>query len=153
MAERVAELSDLAEPCLGPGERMLAVVPNAAARGAVESRSGVGLSGFIFGPMERRNAEAADAAGIKLASYTGIVLTGTRLLTFDEAVSPTGHVRGVDLLSATPLADIDSIEARRRGFSGILRVTPRGGRHFEIGCTVACARNLAATFGRMHHQY
>jgi hypothetical protein len=146
VAHRVADLSERVAPFLKPGERLLATVPTAAALGAVEARSGVRASRLVFRPAERRNTAAAGRSGIKLAAQTGIALSDARLMTFDETVSPTGRILKIELLSATPVSDLDGVEVSRRGLGGRLAIDHRTGERVEIECLLGPARQLSAAF-------
>jgi hypothetical protein len=113
-----------AEPYLESGEQVKAAVV-AQARGHTQAVAG---SGALGGRQKANVQEASEAAGLKIANPMGLVITDRRLMTL-KIGAPIGLGMGgavKELMSAVPLAEVDSIETKRFGLTKILLVTVRG---------------------------
>jgi hypothetical protein len=119
---------------LKPGERVLAAFI-ARPRGAMQARTG--LAGSIVGGRKvGQQRRAAEEAGLTLASPMALTLTDQRLLVFKVsppiALGKGGDVK--DLVSEAPLADVDSIDAKRLLVGKVVTVTVRGAAFkLEVG--------------------
>jgi hypothetical protein len=77
---------------------------------------------------------------------SGLVLTPRRILTLQLAISLLGAVKEVKgLLSAVPLAEVSSLEAKRMGAAGVLEVTANGST-FKLESKAGPAKDFAAAF-------
>ena len=128
------KIKQQAEPYLKPGERVLAAFI-ARPRGAMQARTG--LAGSIVGGRKvGQQRRAAEEAGLTLASPMALTLTDQRLLVFKVsppiALGKGGDVK--DLVSEAPLADFDSIDAKRLLVGKVVTVTVRGAAFkLEVG--------------------
>src|SRR5690349_6958016 len=105
-----------------------------------------GAAGMIGAKWAGKNRGAADAAGIVLASTTAVVVTERRLLTLDTKISAMGAVTELkELLSALPLSEIDSVEAKRFGLGGVLAITA-GGNTVKLEGKVGDLKTIADGF-------
>lgn len=78
-----------------------------------------------------------------------IAVTDQRLITLKVSISMGGTITGVEeILSAIPLSEVDSIEAKRFGLGGILALTVRGGEPVKLECRVGRARELVDAFNQ-----
>lgn len=124
MARAEEWIREGAQQYLEPGEQVLAAFV-AAPRGYTQSVAGV--SGVGEGQMDRAAGEAEDA-GIRLEAPMALALTPKRLLALSIS-NPVGMGIGgkvKDILSSVPLAEVDSIEAKRLLMGSRITVTVRG---------------------------
>jgi hypothetical protein len=112
---------------LEDGETLLATL-QAAPRGHTGATATTGVAGMINSRKVRKNLQAGEAAGIVVRSPMGLALTNRRLLTLEISTTKAmGRATGVTaVLSAIPLADVTSVEAKRFGLAGILSLSARG---------------------------
>jgi hypothetical protein len=76
-----------------------------------------------------------------------LVLTQRRLLTVKVGYTLGGTINDVKrVLSAIPLDEVASIEAKRFGLGGVLTITPCGGQPIKLECQVGRARQFAEAF-------
>jgi hypothetical protein len=135
-----------AQPFLEDGERVLATCI-AQAKGF----SRMMVSGLDLGKREvGRSSAAAEAGEVKVANPMALALTDRRLLTL-RISSPIGLGIGgsvKELLSAIPLAEVDSIDVKKIALRQNITITIRG---VEIPLETnakANARGVAEAFGR-----
>jgi hypothetical protein len=135
-----------AQPYLEQDERVLATCI-AQAKGF----SRMMVSGLDLGKREvGRSTSAAEAGEIKVANPMALALTDRRLLTL-RISSPIGFGIGgtvKELLSAIPLAEVDSIDVKKVALRQNITITVRG---VEIPLETnakANASGLAEAFGR-----
>jgi hypothetical protein len=86
------------------------------------------VGGAIGGKKQQANVEAAQAAGFELASPMALAITDRRLLSL-KISAPIGLGIGgnvKELVSAAPLSEVDSIEAKRLAVGKTVTVTVRG---------------------------
>lgn len=116
-------------PFLEEGEEVRAVLI-ARPRGWTMSKGDdpLGVSEALGGRKQQKAHSAAKEAGIRLASPGGLVLTNKRLLTVQ-----TGEAFGMgiggsvkDVLSAVPIADVDSMKVKRLLLGYVVTLTVRG---------------------------
>ena len=135
-----------AEPFLEPGEEILAAIV-AAPRGHTQSVAG---SMELGAAQQQRAGAAAEQAGLRLAAPMAVALTPQRLLTL-RIGTPIGLGIGgevKELLSAVPLADIDSIEVKRLLLGKTITLTVRGAPIKLEANAAAGAGALAEAFSR-----
>jgi hypothetical protein len=118
----------------------------AAPRGKQTAMAG-GAAGMIGAKWAGKNRGAAETAGIVLASTTAVVITESRLLTLDTKISAMGAVTELkELLSAVPLSEVDSIEAKRFGLAGVLSIQARGSDAVKLEGKVGDFKAIADAF-------
>jgi hypothetical protein len=86
------------------------------------------VGGAIGGKKQQANVEAAQTAGFDLASPMALAITARRLLSL-KISAPIGLGIGgnvKELVSAAPLSEVDSIEAKRLAVGKTVTVTVRG---------------------------
>lgn len=136
------KIKDGAAPFLEEGEEVLAAIV-ARPRGWTQARASAGggaIAGIVGGTIgakkQQRQADAAEEAGFELASPMALAVTQRRLLSL-EIGSPIGLGIGGNvkrLVSAVPLAAVDSIEAKRLAVGKTVTVTVRGSEFvLEVG--------------------
>jgi hypothetical protein len=98
----------------------------AAPRGRQTAMAG-GAAGMIGAKWAGKNRNAASAAGLETASNMAVAITESRLLTLETKVSAMGAVTEIkQLLSAVPLSEVDTLEAKRFGLGGVMTIAARG---------------------------
>jgi hypothetical protein len=143
------KIKEQAQPYLTAGERVLAAFI-ARPRGATTAAAG-GLAGSLAGGRKiAKQRQAASEAGFQLASPMALTLTDRRLLVL-RVSPPIAMGKGGDvkeLVSEAPLADVESIEAKRLLVGKVVTLTVRGTTFkLEVGGG-GDARGLAAEFTR-----
>jgi len=135
-----------AKPFLDEGEEILAAFV-ARPRGWTQAGAG---SAVLGGMQQKRAHEAAEQAEFRLASPMALAVTPRRLLSL-KISSPIGLGIGGDvkeLVSAVPIADVDSIEVKRLALGKVVTVTVRGVPiKLEVNA-LADASGLAEAFDR-----
>jgi hypothetical protein len=143
------KIKDQAKAYLEPGERVLAAFI-AQPRGANMARSGGIAPGAIGGRKVKEARQAAEASGLQLTRPMALALTEDRMVVF-KVSPPIAMGKGGDikeLVSAVPLADVDSIEVKRLLVGKVVVVTVRGSAvKLEAGAG-ADARGMAEEFAR-----
>ncbi len=134
MARAENKIKDGAAPHLEPGEEVLAAVV-ARPRGWTQANASAGgglIPGMVGGALgnkkQQQNVDSAESAGFELASPMALAVTQSRLIVF-KISSPIGLGMGGDvkeLVSAAPLAEVDSIEVKRLAVGKTMTVTVRG---------------------------
>jgi hypothetical protein len=113
-----------AAPFLEPGEEVVTAVV-ARPRGFTQAHAG----SLLLGSKQQAKAGAgAEQAGLRLASPMAVAVTQRRLLTL-KIGSPIGLGIGGSvkaLLSAVPIADVDSVEVKRLAAGKVLKLGVRG---------------------------
>ncbi|HTS96984.1 MAG TPA: hypothetical protein VMI33_10210 [Streptosporangiaceae bacterium] len=121
------KIKEQARQYLQPGERVLAALI-ARPRGATMSSTGSLAGNVIGGRKVAQQRRAAEGAGLKLTSPMALVMTDQRLLVVKissvVAMGKGGDVK--ELISAVPLADVDSIEIKRLLVGKVVTVTVQG---------------------------
>jgi hypothetical protein len=135
-------------PFLEEGESVMATL-SASPRGHTTAVAAGGVGSLIGQGKVGRVHKAAGEAGIRVASPMGLVLTDRRLLTLAISTSMAmGKPTGVkEVMSAIPLADVESVVAKRFGLAGILVIAAHGAE-VKLETKVAPARAFADAFGR-----
>ena len=140
------KLKEGAQPFLEPGEEVLAAFV-ARPRGWTQTMAGARGLGAA---QQGRAYAGAQAAEFQLASPMALALTPTRLLTLGIStpigLGIGGEVR--ELVSAAPLAEVDSIEVKRLALGQIVTLTVRGVPFKLEANAMAGARALAEAFER-----
>src|SRR3954452_7419631 len=134
MARFETKIKEGAAPLLEAGEEVLAAFV-ARPRGWTQSSASAGggavagmVGGAIGGKKQQKNVDAAREAGFELASPMALAVTQRRVLSLAIA-APIGLGMGgkvKDLVSAVPISEVDSIEAKRLAVGKTVTVTVRG---------------------------
>jgi len=134
---------------LDPDEEILAWVV-AQPRGTGVSRGGGGLAPQAIGSAwAKKSRGGAEDAGLELTTPMALALSQKRLLVFGLETSAMGKPKGVKgLVSSAPLAEVDSISAKRLLLGKTIAVALRGGEvKLEVGAGQD-AKGLATQFER-----
>jgi hypothetical protein len=146
MANHEDAIREGAPPHLEPGEEILAAMV-ASPRGSTTAAMG-GAAGIIGGTKAGGQVGAAAGAGLAVGRNSGLVLTPTRVVTLQLAISMMGSVKEVKgLLGSMPLAEIDSVDFKRMGAAGVLTVGAGGGE-FKLEAKAGPAKDFAEAFAR-----
>src|SRR3954454_8562386 len=134
MAKAEKKIKEGAAQFLEPGEEVLAAFV-ARPRGWTQSNASPGggaiagaIGGAIGGKKQQQNVATAQEAGFELASPMALAVTRQRVLSLAIG-APIGLGMGgkvKDLVSAVPISEVDSIEAKRLAVGKTVTVTVRG---------------------------
>ena len=118
-------------------------------RGSTTAGIGGGVIATEIGVRRAgKQREGAEAAGIELANPGAVAVTPTSLLTMGVKVSLTGQIKDVtEILSAVPLADVDSLEVKRMGMAGVMEINS-GGSSFKLEGKAGDMKEFADAFAR-----
>jgi hypothetical protein len=99
-----------------------------AAWGKPRGASTAAAPGVIVGEIGARWAgkhrKGAEAAGVTLGNPGAVAITPTSLVTMKVKVSAMGAIKEVvEVLSVVPLADVDALEVKRMGLTGVMEIT------------------------------
>lgn len=133
-------------PLLESGEVVRATL-QAQPRGHTTAVAGGGVAGMIGQAKTGRVHKAGEEAGIRVASPMGLVLTDRRLLTLAISTSlAMGKPTGVkEIMSAIPISEVDSVQAKRFGLAGVLVISAHGSE-VKLETKVAPAKAFAEAF-------
>jgi hypothetical protein len=109
-------------------EEILAAVW-AKPRGATTAAAGGGLIASEIGARwAGKQRKGAEAAQISIGNPGAVAITATSLVTMKVKVSAMGAIKDVtEVLSVVPLADVDSLEVKRMGLTGVMVISAGGG--------------------------
>jgi hypothetical protein len=119
-------------------------------RGANVAAAGGGLiPGEIGARWAGKHRKGAESAGIALGNPGAVAVTPTSLVTMEVTMSfGGGQVKDVTgVLSTVPLADVDSVEVKRMGLTGVMEITA-GESSFKLEGKVNDMREFADAFQR-----
>jgi hypothetical protein len=117
-------------------------------RGASTAAAGGLIAGEIGARWAGKHRKGADAAGISIGNPGAIAVTATSLVTMKVKVSAMGAIKEItEVLSIVPLAEIDSLEVKRMGMTGVMEVTAGGGS-FKLEGKPGDMKDLAEVFER-----
>src|SRR4051812_45143627 len=134
MADQLDQIREHARPFLEDGEEMIAAM-TASPRGRNTAVAAGGIGSMIGQKMVSGQVKRAQHVGLRVESDMAVVLTGRRLMTLKVSYSMRGAVKGVrEVLSAVPLSEVDSIEAKRVGLGAILVLAVSGGEPIKLEC-------------------
>lgn len=147
MSDNQDKIAEGVQPFLEAGETVRAAL-NAQPRGQTTAVATGGIARMIGQAKTGRVHKAAGEAGIRVAAPMGVVLTDRRLLTLAITTSMAmGKVTGVkEVMSSIPLSEVESVDARRVGFAGVLVITARGSEVKLEAPKVGPAKALAEAF-------
>jgi hypothetical protein len=148
MADQIEQIRQYAHAFLDDDEELVAAM-TASPRGKNTAMAAGGVGSMIGAKMVQGQVKKAQAAGLRVESQMALVLTQRRLLTVKVGFTLGGAINGVKhVLSAIGLDEVESIEAKRFGLSGVLTIIPRGGQPIKLECQVGRARQFAEAFTR-----
>jgi hypothetical protein len=148
MADQLEQIRQYTQAFLDDGEELVAAM-TASPRGRNTAMAAGGVGSRIGSKMVQGEVKKASAAGLRVESQMALVLTERRLLTVKVGFTVGGTINGVKhVLSAIPLGEVESIEAKRFGLGGVLTITPDGGQPVKLECQVGRARQFADAFTR-----
>jgi hypothetical protein len=117
-------------------------------RGATTAAAGGLIAGEIGARWAGKQRKGADAAGITLGSPGAIAITPTSLVTMKVKVSAMGAIKEVtEVLSVVPLGDVDGLEVKRMGLTGVMEISAGGGS-FKLEGKPGDMKELADAFER-----
>jgi hypothetical protein len=118
-------------------------------RGATTAAAGGGvIVGEIGARWTGEQRKGAEAAGIEIGNPGAVAITATSLVTMKVKVSAMGAITEiVDVLSVVPLEEVDSLEVRRMGLTGVMAIVARGGS-FKLEGKPGDMKELADVFAR-----
>ena len=112
----------------------------AAGQGVIVSEIGARWAG--------KHRKGAAAAGIELGNPGAVAITSSSLVTMKVKVSAMGAIKEVsEVLSVVPLAEVDSLEVKRMGLTGVMEIAARGGS-FKLEGKPGDMKDLAEVFQR-----
>jgi hypothetical protein len=94
-------------------------------RGSQTAAAGAGvIVGEIGARWAGKQHKGAEAAGITLGNPGAVAITPSNLVTMKVKVSAMGAIKDVtEVLSVVPLSDIDSLDVKRMGMTGVMEIT------------------------------
>jgi hypothetical protein len=118
-------------------------------RGAMTAAAGGGLMASEIGARwAGKQRKGADEAGIKIGSPGAVAITPTSLVTMSVKVSAMGAVKEVtEVLSVVPLGEVEALEVKRMGLTGVMEITARGSS-FKLEGKAGDMKEVAAAFER-----
>ena len=118
-------------------------------RGASTAASGGGaIVGEIGARWAGKQRKGAEGAGIEIGNPGAVAITPTSLVTMKVKVSAMGAIKEIaDVLSVVPLGDVDSLEVKRMGLTGVMQISARGGS-FKLEGKPGDMKELAEVFER-----
>jgi hypothetical protein len=117
-------------------------------RGATTAAAGGGIAGEIGSRWAGKHRKGAEAAGIEIGNPGAVAVTPTSLITMKVKVSAMGAIKEiVDVLSVVPLAEVDALEVKRMGLTGVMEISARGGA-FKLEGKAGDMKDLAEVFER-----
>jgi hypothetical protein len=118
-------------------------------RGASTAMSGGGMIVSEIGSRwAGKQRKGAEAAGIDIGNPGAVAITPSSLVTMKVKVSAMGAIKEVtEVLSTVPLGDVDSLEVKRMGMTGVMEITAGGGS-FKLEGKPGDMKELAEVFAR-----
>ena len=118
-------------------------------RGSSTATAGAGvIVGEIGARWAGKHRKGAEAVGIEIGNPGAVAITARNLVTMKVKVSAMGAIKEiVDVLSVVPLADVDSVEVKRMGLTGVMEITAGGGS-FKLEGKPGDMKELAEVFQR-----
>jgi len=150
VSKQESKIIDGVRPHLEPGEEPLVaiVAQPKGTTAAVAGRGALGAAGGVMGSGARKAAHnAADSAGLVLASPCAVVLTSTRLLTA-RIGAPIGMGLGgkfKEILSSVPVSEVDGIEVKKIALRQNITLHVRGEVISLEANAAARAKDMAST--------
>jgi hypothetical protein len=154
MSKQETKIIEGVRALLQQGEEPLVAVI-AQPKGTTKAAAGTGALGAggaaMGGGERRRSNEAAEGAGLVLASPCALVLTRQHLLTV-KVGAPIGLGLGgkvKEVLSAVPVAEVDGIDVKKVALRQNITIHVRGQSIALEANAAASARELADTLASL----
>ncbi len=117
-------------------------------RGAQTAAAGGLIAGEIGARWAGKQRSGAAAAGFALGNPGALAITATSLVSMKVKVSAMGAIKEVaEVLSVVPLAEVDSLEVKRMGLTGVLEITANGSS-FKLEGRPGDMKELAEVFAQ-----
>jgi hypothetical protein len=118
-------------------------------RGSQTAAAGAGvIVGEIGARWAGKQRKGAEAAGIELGNPGAVAITPTSLVTMKVKVSAMGAIKEVtEVLSVVPLAEVESLQVKRFGLTGVMEIKAGGGS-FKLEGKPGDMKELAEVFER-----
>ena len=118
-------------------------------RGSSTATAGAGvIVGEIGARWAGKHRKGAEAAGIEIGNPGAVAITARNLVTMKVKVSAMGAIKEItDVLSTVPLAEVDSVEVKRMGLTGVMEISAGGGS-FKLEGKPGDMKELAEVFAR-----
>jgi hypothetical protein len=118
-------------------------------RGSQTAAAGAGvIVGEIGARWAGKQRKGAAAAGISLGNPGAVAITPTSLVTMKVKVSAMGAIKEVkEVLSVVPLSEVDSVQVKRMGLTGVMEIKSGGGS-FKLEGKPGDMKELADVFDR-----
>ena len=118
-------------------------------RGATTAVAGGGMIAREIGSRwAGSQTKGAQAAGITIGNPGAVAVTPSSLVTMKVKVSAMGAIKEVtEILSTVPLAEVDSLEVKRMGLTGVMEISAGGGS-FKLEGKPGDMKELAEIFER-----
>ena len=117
-------------------------------RGATTAAVGGGVAGEIGARWTGKHHQGAAEAGIEIGNPGAVAITPTSLVTMKVKVSAMGAIKEIaDVLSVVPLEEVDSLEVKRMGLTGVMEISARGGS-FKLEGKPGDMKELVEVFHR-----
>ncbi len=118
-------------------------------RGATTAAAGAGVIASEIGARwSGKHKKGAEAAGITIGNPGAVAITPSSLVTMKVKVSAMGAIKEVsEVLSTVPLAEVDSLEVKRAGMTGVMEISA-GGSAFKLEGKPGDMKELAEVFAR-----
>jgi hypothetical protein len=133
------------EPYMGSDEQLLNVIIVQNKGMAKAFVAGGAIGAAAIGAMRDRKAKASEGGGeIELSSKMGLAITSERLLIFKAGGAMTLSAK--EMLSAVPLAEVDSIEIGKGVLTKPITITVNG-QSFQVEAPKAAnTKDFTAAF-------
>jgi hypothetical protein len=118
-------------------------------RGSQTAAAGAGvIVGEIGARWAGKQRKGAEVAGIELGNPGAVAITPTSLVTMKVKVSAMGAIKEVtEVLSVVPLAEVESLQVKRFGLTGVMEIKAGGGS-FKLEGKPGDMKELAEVFER-----
>ena len=117
-------------------------------RGSTTATAGGGIAGEIGARWAGKQRKGAEEANISVGNPGAVAITPTSLVTMKVKVSAMGAIKEVtDVLSVVPLVDVDSLEVKRFGLTGVMEISA-GGSSFKLEGKPGDMKELVDVFER-----
>ena len=118
-------------------------------RGSQTAAAGAGvIVGEIGARWAGKQRKGAEIAGIELGNPGAVAITPTSLVTMKVKVSAMGAIKEVtEVLSVVPLAEVESLQVKRFGLTGVMEIKAGGGS-FKLEGKPGDMKELAEVFER-----
>ena len=116
-------------------------------RGAGTAAAGAGVIVSEIGARwSGKHRKGAAAAGIELGNPGAVAVTPSSLVTMKVKVSAMGAIKDVtEVLSIVPLTEVDSLEVKRAGLTGVMQITV-GDSAFKLEGKAGDMKDFAEVF-------